>query len=58
MDNKTVWHSQIIDAGDGSGDGILELPEGLLANTGWKEGDMLTIDQTDTGELILRRAEK
>lgn len=51
------WQATIIDAGDGSGDGILELPDELLTQAGWKEGDQLAIDRTDSGELILRRAQ-
>lgn len=54
----TVWHTTIQDADDGSGDGILELPSDLLMQLGWKEGDLLTIEKMDSGELILRRAEK
>ena len=53
-----MWHTTIIDAADGSGDGILELPDELLAQVGWKEGDTLTITKADSGDLILRRAPK
>jgi hypothetical protein len=43
-----------LDADDGSG--ILELPDELLAQVGWKEGDTLLISQTDSSNLILWRA--
>ncbi|HVL09521.1 MAG TPA: hypothetical protein VM512_10245 [Burkholderiaceae bacterium] len=57
-DQGTVWHATIKGAGDGSGDGILDLPDELLARMGWTEGDLLTIEKTDSGDLLLRRAEK
>lgn len=50
-----AFTGQIVDAGDGSGDGILELPDELLAPLGWKEGDTLSIETTDSGELLLKR---
>lgn len=49
------WQTTIQDAGDGSGDGILELPEALLAQLGWKEGDTLTITMEESGRLLVRR---
>lgn len=55
---STVWHTTMQDAGDGSGDGILELSDELMAQMGWKEGDTLSITKTDSGELILRRVEE
>ena len=36
-------------------DGILELPDELLAELGWKEGDALSITTEESGDLILRR---
>jgi len=44
-------------ARDGSGDGILKLPEELAAQMGWKDGDTLTIIRDDLGGLTLRRLE-
>lgn len=55
--DQGVWHATIKDAGDGSGDGIFELPDALLAQIGWKEGDLLTITKAESGDLILRRVE-
>lgn len=51
------WRTTIQDAGDGSGDGILELPDELLAQLGWAEGDTLSITKAESGDLILRRVE-
>ncbi len=47
----------IQDAGDGSGDGMLELPDDLIVQLGWKEGDTLSITNDESGALILHRAE-
>lgn len=49
------WYTTMCDAEDGTGDGILPLPHELFEQLGWKEGDMLSITQTESGELILRR---
>ncbi len=35
------WKLTLIDAGDGSGDALIELPDELLAMLGWVEGDSL-----------------
>jgi hypothetical protein len=52
-----AWQIKAEDARDGSGDIVLTLPEELLARTGWKAGDKLSIDVTETGALILQRVE-
>lgn len=49
------WRTTIRDAGDGSGDGILELPDDMLTQLGWKDGDTLSITKEESGDLILRR---
>ncbi|GGC75417.1 hypothetical protein [Undibacterium terreum] len=46
----------IIDLGDGSGDGILELQHELLALVGWEEGDSLYVSAIGPKELLLKRA--
>jgi hypothetical protein len=53
-----IWHTTMLAADDGSGDGILELPDELMAQMGWKEGDTMSITKTDSGELILRRVQE
>ncbi len=51
-----MWRTTLLDAGDGSGDSIVELPDELLAQLDWKMGDTLTISKRDSGALMLRRA--
>jgi hypothetical protein len=50
-----MWHSRIRDATDGTGDGILELPDALMSQLKWKVGDKLAISLNDSGEMVLRR---
>lgn len=57
-DTRTnLWRTTIVEASDGSGDGIIQLPDELLMQIGWKEGDTLSIVQDDSGNLIIRRFE-
>jgi len=51
------WETTILDAGDGSGDGILELPDELCSQMGWKEGDTLSLTLGKSSELIFRRTD-
>jgi hypothetical protein len=55
--SRLTWQTTVLDAGDGSGDCILELPEELLLRTGWKAGDTLSITQAESGGWILERVE-
>jgi hypothetical protein len=41
-----------------SGDLLLPLPQPLLDQMGWKEGDELLFDIDDTGAVIIRKAPK
>ena len=43
-DTPTTWAIKLLDAGDGSGDAILCLPDELLESTGWSIGDDLMLD--------------
>ena len=44
MKNETkTYSSVIIDADDGSGDGILQFPDELIEEMGWKEGTLLNL---------------
>lgn len=52
-----AWYVTAMDAGDGSGDVVLPLPEEMLARAGWKEGDKLSIELTESGAWILQRVE-
>ena len=50
-----VFYADLIDADDGSGDQILQFPDELLAETGWKEGTVLNmqVESTPTGNVIV-----
>lgn len=52
---KTYGNITIEDAADGSGDGILTFPPEFLEETGWKEGDTISMEASDDGKLILRK---
>jgi hypothetical protein len=57
-DTRTnLWRTTIVEASDGSGDGIMQLPDELLMQIGWKEGDTLSIIEDESGDLIIRRVE-
>jgi hypothetical protein len=47
------WRTPCIDAGDGTGDFLVELPQELLEEMGLKVGDDLALDIV-SGVLILR----
>lgn len=55
--SRVTWQTTVLDAGDGCGECVLELPEDLLVRTGWKEGDTLIITQAESGGWILERVE-
>ncbi len=57
MKNTRVWNTVIRGANDGTGDGILELPDDLFATIGWKEGDSIDLSCAENGEVILSRVE-
>ena len=42
----------IVDAEDGSGDGILQFPDNFLDEFGWKEGDRLDMRVEGTAIII------
>ncbi|MDZ4142290.1 MAG: hypothetical protein U1C48_09820 [Methylotenera sp.] len=46
-DLQTKWTIPLVDAGDGSGDAIINFPDDLLALMGWVEGDELSLDIVD-----------
>lgn len=45
----------LIDANDGTGDLILQFPDELLAETGWKEGTVLNmrVEESPAGNVIV-----
>lgn len=49
MTTPDSWRVVCQDAGDGSGDIIVELPSELLEKLGWSLGDELTIERNEEG---------
>jgi hypothetical protein len=49
------YYADIIEANDGTGDAILQFPEELIAETGWKEGTVLNlqVEETPTGNVLI-----
>jgi len=49
------YYIDLIDTNDGTGDSILQFPDELLAETGWKEGTVLNmrVESTPTGNVIV-----
>lgn len=52
--NKS-YIADIIEANDGTGDAILQFPDEMIAETGWKEGTVLhmRLEQTPTGNVLI-----
>jgi hypothetical protein len=48
------------EANDGTGDAILQFPDELLAETGWKEGTVLSmrVEETPRGNVIIMTEKK
>lgn len=55
MKEKNSWITQLIEADDGSGDAILQFPDELIQQKGWKEGTVLNlrVEQTVTGNVLI-----
>ena len=51
----TTFKADIIEANDGTGDAILQFPDELIAETGWKEGTVLNlkVEETPTGNVLI-----
>lgn len=47
------WQLTLEDAGDGSDDAILVLPDDLLERTDWREGDVLNLSMLDGGSILM-----
>lgn len=52
MLDKT-YIGEVLDAEDGSGDGILQFPEELLKEQDWREGDRIDMNIIN-GKLVIR----
>lgn len=55
MQEKNTWVTQLIEAEDGSGDAILQFPDELIQQKGWKEGTVLNLQvrETETGNVLV-----
>ena len=51
--NDKHWITECIDAGDGSGDVIVELPTELLESMGLRIGNELTLEMI-SGSIVLK----
>lgn len=54
---RKIWQVVVEDAGDGTGDAMIVLPNDLLARIGWIVGDTLEIITDQAGTVILQRNE-
>ena len=52
---KKSWTVECLDAGDGSGDVLVELPQDLLDEMNLKTGDALDLAIDDAGILMLTK---
>ena len=50
-----TYIADILEANDGTGDAILQFPDELIAETGWKEGTVLNleVEETPTGNVLI-----
>ena len=52
--SEESWQVTLIDAGDGSGDVILNLPDELMTLMGWAIGDSLSIEFVDSSIKVTK----
>lgn len=52
---RQQWKASLVDADDGSGDQILNLPDDLLMELGWSIGDSLEVSRLSTGDVRLHK---
>ena len=52
MLDKT-YIGEILDAEDGSGDGVIQFPEEFVKDQDWREGDRIDMNIVD-GKLVIR----
>ena len=55
MNENKSWTITIIEADDGSGDQILEFPDDMMKQAGWKEGDTIEWIDNKDGSWTLRK---
>ena len=47
------WSTRVVDAGDGSGDCILLLPQALCTLMSWTDGVTVNVSVSEAGELVM-----
>jgi len=52
--NPLTWQAKLVDAGDGSGDAMLVLPDELLMQLGWDEEDTLGVS-AGNGQITIKQ---
>lgn len=55
ISNNKSWKTQLVETDDGTGDGILQFPDELIAEMRWKEGTVLklSVEETATGNVLI-----
>jgi hypothetical protein len=50
-----TYIADIFEANDGTGDAILQFPDEVIAETGWKEGTVLNlkVEETPRGNVLI-----
>ena len=54
------WIVELLDAEDGSGDAILQFPDELVQEKGWKEGTelLLHVEEGSAGNVLITTEKK
>ena len=50
-----VYRTELLDTNDGSGDAILQFPDELIEETGWKPGTVLKLIVEDGALIIMEK---
>ena len=52
---EKVYKADILETNDGTGDCILQFPDELIAETGWKDGTVLnlTVEERPEGNVLI-----
>lgn len=57
-DGSIQFTTTVVDAGDGTGDGIIEVPDELLAALGWRVGDVLSVVVREPSILVVEHLDE
>jgi formylmethanofuran dehydrogenase subunit D len=53
-----TWTAEVFDDPDDPEQGILQFPDELVEQLGWKEGDTLVWSVQDDGSVVIKKADK